>query len=71
MSAYMLTERELAVLRLLGRGHTNRSIAKQMLIGEGTVKSHVHSILEKLSVPNREQAMLWALREGVATLYDS
>lgn len=51
-----LTEREREVLRLIGRNYTNREIAERLYIEVGTVKNHVHSILKKLDVSNRQQA---------------
>lgn len=51
-----LTEREREVLRLIGRNFTNREIAEHLVIEVGTVKNHVHSILKKLDVQNRQQA---------------
>jgi DNA-binding NarL/FixJ family response regulator len=66
-----LTEREVEILRLLGRGHTNKGIAQRLYLTEGTVKCHVHHILTKLRIVSREQAMLWALREGLTSLSDA
>jgi two-component system, NarL family, response regulator LiaR len=60
-----LTERETAVLRLLAQGFSNKEIAAALNIGEHTVKSHVSHILDKLSVPSRTQAALYALRIGL------
>jgi len=51
-----LTPREVEVLRLLAAGASNRAIAEQLVISEGTVKSHVHRILRKLNVTSRTQA---------------
>jgi len=51
-----LTDREIEVLQLLGKDLTNNEISKQLVIEEGTVKNHVHSILTKLKVTSREQA---------------
>jgi len=51
-----LTDREIEVLQLLGKDLTNNEISKQLVIEEGTVKNHVHSILTKLKVNSREQA---------------
>jgi two-component system, NarL family, nitrate/nitrite response regulator NarL len=51
-----LTERELEVLKLIGEGLTNKGISQQLVIELGTVKNHVHSILEKLDVSNRGEA---------------
>lgn len=63
-----LTARELEVLRLVAQGHANQEIAEELVIGEGTVRTHVSSILSKLHLANRTQAALYALREGLASL---
>lgn len=63
-----LTARELEVLRLVAQGQTNQEIAEELVIGEGTVRTHVSSILSKLHLANRTQATLYALREGLASL---
>jgi DNA-binding NarL/FixJ family response regulator len=60
-----LTERETDVLRLLALGRANKEIALELKIGEKTVKTHVSSILSKLSVPSRTQAALYAVRIGL------
>jgi len=51
-----LTSRELEVLELIGKDFTNQEIAEQLVIEIGTVKNHVHSILEKLNVGSRGEA---------------
>jgi DNA-binding NarL/FixJ family response regulator len=51
-----LTSRELEVLQFIGEGLTNQEIAAHLVVEVGTVKNHVHSILEKLDVNNREEA---------------
>ena len=51
-----LTSRELEVLELIGKGLTNQQIAEKLVIEVGTVKNHVHSILEKLNVRTRNEA---------------
>jgi two-component system NarL family response regulator len=51
-----LTSRELEVLQFIGEGFTNQEIAARLFVEVGTVKNHVHSILEKLNVSNREEA---------------
>jgi len=63
-----LSEREIAVLKLVARGLSNQDIAGQLIIGERTVGSHISNILSKLHLANRTQAALYALREGLATL---
>lgn len=51
-----LTSRELEVLDLIGQGLTNQDIAEKLVIEIGTVKNHVHNILEKLNVSSRGEA---------------
>ena len=63
-----LTERETEVLKLLARGQANKQIARNLYIGEKTVKSHVRKILMKLSVRSRTQAALYAARYGLVSL---
>jgi NarL family two-component system response regulator LiaR len=65
-----LTERELEVLKLVAHGCTNREIADQLIVTEGTVRTHVSNILDKLHLASRTQATLYALREGLASLED-
>jgi NarL family two-component system response regulator LiaR len=64
-SCEALTEREMDVLRLLAQGHSNKEIAQNLSIGEQTVKTHVSHILDKLGVPSRTQAALYAMRIGL------
>jgi len=63
-----LTERELAVLKLIAQGLSNQDIANQLVISEATVRTHVSNILGKLHLASRTQAALYALREGLASL---
>lgn len=61
-----LSKRELDVLCLLMAGLPNKLIARNLDIGEATVKVHVKSILRKLKVTNRTQAAIWANANGLA-----
>jgi DNA-binding NarL/FixJ family response regulator len=63
-----LTSREREVLRRLALGLSNRDIADALCISEETVKTHVGSVLGKLQVENRAQAIVQALRRGLVTL---
>jgi NarL family two-component system response regulator LiaR len=65
-----LTERELEILRLIAQGRNNKEIAKQLVIAEETVHTHVSNILSKLHLASRTQAALYALREGIASIED-
>jgi DNA-binding NarL/FixJ family response regulator len=63
-----LTAREIAVLRLVAFGNTNKEIAAQLHISDETVKSHVTNILEKLRANDRTHAVTTALRRGIIAL---
>jgi len=60
-----LTDREIEVLKHLGRGYTNARIARLMALSEGTVRNYVSAILQKLQVTDRTQAALRAIRCGL------
>lgn len=62
-----LTERELEVLRLMAKGHSNQEIAQLMVLSATTVHTHVSRILAKLEVSSRTQAVVYAMRAGVIT----
>lgn len=66
-----LTERELEVLRWVAHGNTNREIADELGVAEGTVRTHVSNILSKLHLASRTQATLFALREGLTSLHEA
>jgi len=63
-----LTPRELEVLEWMATPNTYRQIARQLSIGEETVRSHAKNILEKMKQPNRTQAVVAALRSGLTKL---
>ena len=59
-----LTGREVEVLRLIAKGATNREIAEQLVISEGTVKNHISNILSRLGLRDRTQAAIYARESG-------
>jgi DNA-binding NarL/FixJ family response regulator len=63
--ATILTDRETEVMCLVARGMSNRQIASQLTVGEGTVKVHVHNIYAKLGVNNRVDLTLYAHKKGL------
>jgi DNA-binding NarL/FixJ family response regulator len=60
-----LTERELEVFALIGRGLSNDQIAGRLVIGEATVKTHVNRILAKLALTSRAQLVVLAYESGL------
>lgn len=67
LSLEPLTEREREILQEMAYGLRNDQIAQKLFITEGTVKSHVHRILQKLGCEDRTQAVVMALRSGLVT----
>ena len=68
-SAEVLTERERDVLQLLAQGMSNKEISRTLNIAEQTVKTHVSHVLDKLGVPSRTQAALYAIRIGLVSAH--
>jgi NarL family two-component system response regulator LiaR len=66
-----LTDREMEVLRLAGKGMTNREIATDLTISIRTVQVHLSNVFSKLGVGSRIEAVLCALRKGWLTLEDT
>jgi DNA-binding NarL/FixJ family response regulator len=60
-----LTAREIEVLRRVGAGNSNKQIAAQLQISEGTVKAHMKSILPKLDARDRTHAVMIAVKRGI------
>lgn len=59
-----LTEREREILSLIAVGHSNKLIARELKITEGTVKVHVKHLLHKLDLVSRVEAAIWAVKSG-------
>lgn len=60
-----LTEREREILACLANGLSNKLVARELGIAEGTVKVHVKSLLRKLSFRSRLEAAIWAVEQGI------
>jgi DNA-binding NarL/FixJ family response regulator len=60
-----LTAREVEVLRLVAHGAANREVARELVLSEATVKTHVNHLLAKLAVRDRAQLVAWAYQHGV------
>lgn len=63
----LLTGREHDVLRLLARGQVNAEIAQQLRVSQGTVKSHISAIFDKLGVRDRAAAIVFAFDHGIVS----
>jgi NarL family two-component system response regulator LiaR len=67
-SAEELSEREAEVLILLTQGKTDQEIARQLVLTDVTIRTHISRILAKLGLENRVQAALYAIRSGMVSL---
>jgi NarL family two-component system response regulator LiaR len=63
-----LTERERQVLQLVVQGHSNQQIADALVISLATVKAHISSILSKLQVSSRAEAISYAIKNKLVSL---
>jgi NarL family two-component system response regulator LiaR len=63
-----LTEREMDVFRLVVQGHSNQQIANALVITVATVKAHISSILAKLQVSSRSEAIAYAIKHKIVSL---
>lgn len=64
----VLTQKEIAVLRLLAAGHSNKEIARQLSYSESTVKNRLSVVFEKIGVQDRTQAVIYAMQQGILTI---
>jgi len=62
--------REIEILDCIARGMSNKEIARSLTISDQTVKNHITSILRKLAVNDRTQAVIYALRRGWIKMSD-
>ena len=60
-----LTEREKDVIRLVAQGYDNREISKELFLAEGTVRNQISRLLEKLSLKDRTQLAVYAVKQGL------
>ena len=66
-----LSEREIQVLRLLTQGKLDAEIARELVLSEVTIRTHISRILTKLGLENRVQAALYGLRSGLVSISES
>jgi DNA-binding NarL/FixJ family response regulator len=66
-----LSEREIEVLRLMTQGKLDAEIARELVLTEVTVRTHISRILTKLGLENRVQAALYGLRSGLVSISDT
>ncbi len=68
VSAETLTTRELEVLKQIAKGNDDKTIARNLVVSEKTVKTHVSNILSKLHLDDRTQVAIYALKQGIVPL---
>jgi DNA-binding CsgD family transcriptional regulator len=68
MTRVQLTQREMAVLRLVAGGKSNREVGESLFISEGTVKIHLSHLFEKLGASSRTDAVAKAVGRGLIRL---
>ena len=64
--ARLLTAREIEIVKMVARGLRNRVIAEELSVSEGTVKTHLHSVFEKLGVRSRGELIAYCHQKGIA-----
>lgn len=65
-----LTRREVDVVRLVAQGLNNRQVAREMVVSQATVKTHLNHVLSKLALEDRGALIAWAWRNGLVTATD-
>ncbi|NUS10559.1 MAG: response regulator transcription factor [Streptomyces sp.] len=65
-----LTRREVDVVRLVARGLNNRQVARELVVSQATVKTHLNHVLSKLALEDRGALIAWAWRNGLVTAAD-
>lgn len=65
-----LTNTERKVTRLIGMGYSNKEIAAELSLSEGTIRNYLSSILDKLELRDRTQLAIWAVQTGVVGMED-
>jgi DNA-binding NarL/FixJ family response regulator len=63
--ARLLTPREIEIARMVARGLRNKTVAEMLFVSEGTVKTHLHSIFEKLGVRSRAELIAYCNTKGI------
>ena len=63
MGSDSLTQRELEILKLIAKGMSNKVIARELDISDGTVKVHVKHLLKKLHLRSRVEAAVWMINQ--------
>lgn len=66
-----LSEREVEVMRLLVKGHTNKEIGQILFITENTARVHLKNILQKLRLRNRQQVAAYAMQQGIIREFEN
>jgi DNA-binding NarL/FixJ family response regulator len=65
---YNLTERESDILKLIGEGLSNKEIAAELFLGEGTIRNYITNLLEKLELRDRTQLTIFAFKNNIADM---
>jgi DNA-binding NarL/FixJ family response regulator len=66
-----LSERETQILRLMTQGKLDEEIARELVLTEVTIRTHISRILSKLGLENRVQAALYGLRSGLVSISET